>query len=169
MGAKLVPLGAAAATAWQVSEDLVDTVRNTPRPRPVRIAAEPQDLLIDLSRTGMVVIDMQNDFCAKGGWLDHIGVDITPVRKPIGPLRSLLPALRDCGVPVVWVNWGNRPDRLNLSPSLLHALTQWAPASALVIRCPTPAPASYNATVGLPLLSTSVSRQRPTYAWISFG
>jgi ureidoacrylate peracid hydrolase len=23
-------------------------------------------------------------------------------------------------MPVVWVNWGNRPDKLNLSPSLLH-------------------------------------------------
>ncbi|KZS67467.1 MAG: cysteine hydrolase [Mycobacterium pseudokansasii] len=121
MGAELVPLGAVAATAWRVSEDLVDTVRNTPHPRPVRLAAEPQNLLIDLSRTGIVIIDMQNDFCAQGGWLDHIGVDITPVRKPISPLRGLLPALRDSGVPVVWVNWGNRPDRLNLSPSLLHA------------------------------------------------
>ncbi|WP_167470704.1 hypothetical protein [Mycobacterium innocens] len=48
--------------------------------------------MIDLSRTGIVVIDMQNDFCATGGWLDHIGVDITPVRKPISPLSGLLPA-----------------------------------------------------------------------------
>jgi nicotinamidase-related amidase len=23
-------------------------------------------------------------------------------------------------VPVIWLNWGNRPDRLNLSPALLH-------------------------------------------------
>ena len=26
----------------------------------------------------MVVIDMQNDFCAKGGWVDYLGVDYTP-------------------------------------------------------------------------------------------
>lgn len=34
--------------------------------------------------------------------------------------RPDLPALRRAGVPVVWVNWGSRPDRLNLSPALLH-------------------------------------------------
>jgi ureidoacrylate peracid hydrolase len=28
--------------------------------------------------------------------------------------------LRRAGVPIIWLNWGNRPDRLNLSPSLLH-------------------------------------------------
>jgi nicotinamidase-related amidase len=28
--------------------------------------------------------------------------------------------LRDHDVPVIWLNWGNRPDRLNLSPALLH-------------------------------------------------
>ena len=44
----------------------------------------------------------------------------SPARKPIEPLRKLLPALRKAEVPVIWLNWGNRPDRLNLSPSLLH-------------------------------------------------
>lgn len=39
---------------------------------------------------------------------------------PIGPLNALLPALRIARVPVLWVKWGNRPDKLNLSPSLLH-------------------------------------------------
>jgi nicotinamidase-related amidase len=63
---------------------------------------------------------MQNDFCAPEGWLAHIGVDIAPARRPIAPLAALLPTVRAAGVPVLWVNWGNRPDRLNLSPSLLH-------------------------------------------------
>jgi len=34
--------------------------------------------------------------------------------------KRLLPALRSRDVPVIWLNWGNRPDRLNLSPALLH-------------------------------------------------
>jgi nicotinamidase-related amidase len=63
---------------------------------------------------------MQNDFCHPDGWLSHIGVDVAPARKPIAPLAKLLPRLRRADVPVVWVNWGNRPDRLNLSPSLEH-------------------------------------------------
>ena len=116
----MIPLGSAPATQWRVSEDLVDTTRPGPPPRPVRIAAEPQNLVIDLGRTAIVVIDMQNDFCTRGGWLDHIGVDVAPARRPIEPLRAVLPALRSARVPVIWVNWGNRPDRLNLSPSVLH-------------------------------------------------
>ncbi len=117
---RMIPLGSAPATQWRVAGDLVDTTRSGPAPRPLRVAAEPQNLIIDLSRTAIIVVDMQNDFCAKGGWLDHIGVDVTPARRPIEPLRALLPAWRTAGAPVIWVNWGNRPDRLNLSPSLLH-------------------------------------------------
>ncbi|GBQ97439.1 isochorismatase hydrolase [Gluconobacter cerinus NRIC 0229] len=63
---------------------------------------------------------MQNDFCHPDGWLASIGVDITAARRPIDPLKTLLPALRKHDVPVIWLNWGNRPDRLNLPPSVLH-------------------------------------------------
>jgi hypothetical protein len=36
-------------------------------------------------------------------------------------LQKLLSALRTAGVRVIRLNWGNRPDRLNLNPSVLHA------------------------------------------------
>ena len=117
---KMVGLGSAPNNRWQVSKGRADLTRAPVPPRPVSIAAQPQDLTFDLARSAMIVIDMQNDFCAKGGWLDHIGVDVAPARAPIAPLNALLPRLRAGGVPVIWVNWGNRPDRLNLSPSLLH-------------------------------------------------
>ncbi|MFT4026175.1 MAG: cysteine hydrolase family protein [Novosphingobium sp.] len=82
--------------------------------------AAPQDIQIDLARSAIVVVDMQNDFCHPDGWLASIGVDVTPARAPIEPLAALLPRLRELDVPVVWLNWGNREDRLNLSPSILH-------------------------------------------------
>jgi nicotinamidase-related amidase len=116
----MVGLGSAPNNRWQVSRDRADLTRAPVPPRRLAIAAEPQHVTFDLARSAMIVIDMQNDFCAKGGWLDHIGVDVTPARAPIAPLNALLPRLRVAGVPVIWVNWGNRPDRLNLSPSLLH-------------------------------------------------
>ena len=49
--------------------------------------------------TAIIVIDMQNDFCAKGGWVDHLGADYTPDRAPIEPLQRLLPVLREAGAP----------------------------------------------------------------------
>ncbi|WP_142850240.1 cysteine hydrolase family protein [Telmatospirillum sp. J64-1] len=117
---KKLPLGSSAANQWQVSETAVDLVRRPVAPRPVSVRGEPQSLTLDLARSAIVVIDMQNDFCHPEGWLAHIGVDVAPARTPIDPLRKALPALRRAGVPVIWVNWGNRPDLLNLSPSLLH-------------------------------------------------
>jgi nicotinamidase-related amidase len=98
----------------------VDMAQPHPAPRPLTIQAAPQTVTVDLGRTAMIVIDMQNDFCARGGWVDHLGVDFTPDRAPIAPLGRLLPALRGAGVPIIWVNWGNRPDLLNMAPNQLH-------------------------------------------------
>jgi nicotinamidase-related amidase len=114
------PLGTATANLWRADAKSVDTVRPQVKPRPLTFDAMPQKLTIDLARTAIVVIDMQNDFCHPDGWLAHIGVDVAPARKPIAALAKLLPRLRRAQVPVIWVNWGNRPDRLNLSPSLEH-------------------------------------------------
>lgn len=114
------PLGAAPNNRWLADAKSVSTVRRAPKPRPLRFAARPQNLTVDAARSAMIVIDMQNDFCHPDGWLAGIGVDVAPARRPIKPLARLLPALRKAGMPVVWVNWGNRPDLLNLSPSLLH-------------------------------------------------
>ncbi|WP_422001359.1 cysteine hydrolase family protein [Reyranella sp.] len=121
MAKTLHPLGAPrAGYAWGANAHEVDMALPTARPRPLRISAAPQNVVVDLRRTAMVVIDMQNDFCAPGGLVDYLGVDVTPDRKPIKPLQKLLPALRKAGVPIIWVNWGVRPDRANMPPNQLH-------------------------------------------------
>jgi nicotinamidase-related amidase len=116
----MTPLGPAAANQWRVSEGAADLCRPTVPPRPVTVAAAPKRVTLDLARTAIVVVDMQNDFCHPDGWLGSIGVDVAPARKPIAPLGRLLPALRKAHVPVAWVNWGNRPDLANISPALMH-------------------------------------------------
>ncbi|MBS0447788.1 MAG: isochorismatase family protein [Proteobacteria bacterium] len=113
-------LGAGPGYHWRVDAGHVDMAVPAEAPRPLTIRSEPQTVTMDLRRTAMVVIDMQNDFCAKGGWVDHLGFDYSPDRRPIEPLQRLLPALRDAGVPVIWVNWGNRPDLMNMPPNQLH-------------------------------------------------
>lgn len=114
------PLGKSPNTNWMVDEKVVDMSVEPPVPRRVTISSMPQSVIADLNRTAVVIIDMQNDFCAKGGWVDHIGGDYTPDRTPIAPLQKLLPELRKADVPVIWVNWGNRPDLLNMPPNQIH-------------------------------------------------
>lgn len=116
----LFPLGPSARNQWHVGETQVDLIRRPKTPRPVQLLAGQRTITIDLARTAIIVVDMQNDFCHPDGWLAHIGVDVTPTREPIAPLSRLLPMLRRTQVPVIWLNWGNRPDRLNLSPAILH-------------------------------------------------
>jgi nicotinamidase-related amidase len=118
---RLHPMGSAPGNRWRVGPRTVDLVRPPREPRPIPIAAAPQDLVVDLAASALVIVDMQNDFCCRGGYLDHRGVDYTLDRKPIEPIRGLAPALRAAGVPIVWLSWGVRPDLLNASPSLLHA------------------------------------------------
>ncbi len=119
-----IPMGSAAAHRWLVTRDQVDLTRSTPKPvRSVAIAAEPQRVVFDARKSALVIVDMQNDFCAAGGYLDYRGVDYTPDRAPIAPLAKLVPRLRAEGIPVVWLNWGVREDLLDIYPSLLHAHT----------------------------------------------
>ena len=114
-------LGATPRNSWGIGAGHADLVRPAVPPRPVSFEADPQSLTIDLSRTAMVVVDMQNDFCSRGGWFDSRGIDIAPVRAPIDPLNAFLPELRKARVPVVWLNWGNRADLMNLNPTVLHS------------------------------------------------
>lgn len=113
-------LGIAAQYHWRATAKRIDMAMAAPAPAPLLLPTEPQECVIDLKRTAIIVIDMQNDFCAKGGWVDHLGVDYSPDRAPIKPLQKLLPALRKADVPVIWVNWGNRPDLANMPPNQIH-------------------------------------------------
>jgi nicotinamidase-related amidase len=120
VAAPAVALGPTAANSWRVGPGAVDLRRPARPARPVTVEALPQRLTLDLAGTAVIVVDMQNDFCHPDGWLAGIGVDIAGARGPIPVLAELVPELRAAGVPVVWLNWGNRPDRANLPPGVLH-------------------------------------------------
>lgn len=119
MNRPLCTLGVA-PNVWTVNAEIADLTRPPLTPQPITLQTETKILHLDLAKAAILVIDMQNDFCHPDGWLAHIGVDVTPARTPIQPLQTLLPQLRIAKIPVIWVNWGNRPDLLNISPATLH-------------------------------------------------
>ena len=51
----------------------------------VTIQVEPGPIEIDLQRTAVMVIDMQNAFVSKGGMFDLSGRDMEYIAKTIGP------------------------------------------------------------------------------------
>ncbi|MGP1385276.1 MAG: cysteine hydrolase family protein [Thainema sp.] len=115
----LKPLGTP-PNAWYVDEHTADLTRPPLPPRPIVVSTDTKTLKLDLAKVAIAIIDMQNDFCHPDGWLAHIGVDVMPARKPIEPIQRFLPAMRQADVPVIWINWGNRPDLLNISAGLRH-------------------------------------------------
>jgi nicotinamidase-related amidase len=110
------PFGAAASTAWTWSPDALSLVRRPAVPRPVRLATQSEVIELDVHRSCVVVVDMQNDFCHPEGWFAQKGVSVRPTRRPIPVIAELLPPWRHAGGRVLWLNWGVRADTLNLAP-----------------------------------------------------
>lgn len=113
-------LGVAGRSHYAVSPTLVDMRRAGRASRSVQLPALPQTLLFDDQRAAVIVIDMINDFCHPDGWITSMGVDVAPARALAGPINAVTGAARAAGMPVIFVNWGVRADRLNLSPGTQH-------------------------------------------------
>jgi ureidoacrylate peracid hydrolase len=86
--------------------------------RPATLAAAPRDITVDLASTALIIVDLQNDFCAPNGWLASIGADVSVLAGAVSHSDALARAARAAGVPVIWLNWGNRPDQANLPPGV---------------------------------------------------
>jgi nicotinamidase-related amidase len=82
------------------------------------VAAEPYlwpfDGHFSNSDTALIVIDMQTDFCGRGGYVDKMGYDISLTRAPIEPIKRLLARARALGAWVIHTREGHRTDLSDL-------------------------------------------------------
>ncbi len=81
------------------------------------IAAEPEPVGLDWTKTALVIIDMQRDFMEPGGFGETLGNDVTQLARAVQPIASLLAAARDSGMLVVHTREGHLPDLSDAHPA----------------------------------------------------
>jgi nicotinamidase-related amidase len=74
----------------------------------------PYDGDLRPENTALIIIDMQTDFCGKGGYIDLLGYDISITRAVIEPISRVLEAFRKHGYWVFHTREGHRPDLADL-------------------------------------------------------
>jgi ureidoacrylate peracid hydrolase len=76
----------------------------------VTIQAEPEPIEIDVLKTAVIVVDMQNTFVHRGGYLDLVGFDLSATEKIIKPCQEIIHTAREKGIKVIYLQMGYSPD-----------------------------------------------------------
>src|SRR5258706_8095991 len=80
----------------------------------IHIMAKPDSITIDASSTAVIVVDMENDFGAKGGMFDRAGINISMILKVIDPTAKVLAAARQAGIKIIYLRMGYHGDLSDL-------------------------------------------------------
>jgi ureidoacrylate peracid hydrolase len=80
------------------------------------IEAKPEPITIEIPKTAVIVVDMQNDFGSKGGMFDRAGLDISMIRGAVPPTSRVLASARQSGMAIIYLKMGFSPDLSDVGP-----------------------------------------------------
>ena len=80
----------------------------------IYLRSRPDSISFDIASTAVIVIDMQNDFGAKGGMFDRAGIDISSIQKVVSPVANVLTAARKRGLKIIYLKMAFKPDLSDL-------------------------------------------------------
>ncbi|MBL7211845.1 MAG: isochorismatase family protein [Desulfobacteraceae bacterium] len=76
----------------------------------VLLQAETEPIKIDLLKSAVIVVDMQNCFVRKGGYFDLAGNDISAAQKIIEPCKHVITSMRKKGSKILYLQMGCSSD-----------------------------------------------------------
>jgi ureidoacrylate peracid hydrolase len=82
--------------------------------RPLILEAKPEPITVNSAETAVIVVDMQNDFCSKGGMFDRAGIDLLQIQKAVATTRKVLFAAREAGIRIIYLKMGFQADLSDL-------------------------------------------------------
>lgn len=68
--------------------------------------ARPEAITFDAQRSALIVVDMQNAYASKGGYLDLAGFDVSTTQPVIENIKTAVSAARAAGMLIVWFQNG---------------------------------------------------------------
>jgi ureidoacrylate peracid hydrolase len=81
------------------------------------ITAEPEPIRIDVLKTAVIVVDMQNAFVKRGGYFDLAGYDLSGVERIVGPCKKIITAARQQGAKIIYFQMGCSADLSDRGPA----------------------------------------------------
>lgn len=77
----------------------------------VVVPAEPEPIKLDTDRTALIVVDMQNSFCKKGGMFDYLGrLNEDKAKRVIEIDKQVIGAFRNKAIKIIYLRMTYSPD-----------------------------------------------------------
>lgn len=70
------------------------------------LPSRPENLQFDPATTALIVVDMQNGYCSKGGYFDQTGFDLSHIEPVTKKIKSSIDAAHQAGIQVVYFQNG---------------------------------------------------------------
>lgn len=72
----------------------------------ITLNARPDSLRFDPAQSALIVVDMQNAYATKGGYLDLAGFDVSATAPVIEQIKTAVAAAREAGMLIIWFQNG---------------------------------------------------------------
>lgn len=76
----------------------------------ITLDARPEAIAFPPEQTALIVVDMQNAYATRGGYLDLAGFDVSTTQPVIDKINIAVKAAREAGIQIIWFQngWDDR-------------------------------------------------------------